>query len=87
MDAIADIYELVAKCYFSGSDEEKFQSVNELMRDKLPKFMNCMNKRFEGKRYMVGQHLSIADFALGAFFLQTVVNESGPHYDQFLVEL
>ena len=69
LDAIADIYELVAKCYFSGSDEDKQRSLDELMSDKLPKFMSCMDKRFEGKRYMVGLTLSIADFALGAFFL------------------
>ena len=58
------------------------------MENKLPKFMCAMDARLSGgRRYMVGHTLSIADFALGSFFLQTVVNENGPHYDLFLAEL
>ena len=41
----------------------------------------------DGKKFLVDHELTIADFALGSFFLQTVVNESSPHYDLFLEEL
>ena len=51
--------------------------------------MKAMDKRLEGddKRFLIGHELNIADFALGSFFMQTVVNENGPHYDMFLAEL
>ena len=87
LDAIADIYELVAKCYFGATADAKQESLDELMGVKLPKFMSCMNTRLQGKRYMVGYTLTIADFALGSFFHQTVINENGPHYELFLPEL
>ena len=46
-------------------------NLQELMTDKLPKFMERMNKRLAGddKRYLINHEISIADFALGSFFL------------------
>ena len=51
--------------------------------------MSTMDQRLEGddKRFLLNHELSIADFALGSFFLQTVLNENGPHADLFLAEL
>ena len=87
IDAVSDIYEAVAKCYFSGNDLDKSKSLEVLVWEKLPRFMTQMNRRLKNKRYIVGQEMTIADFALGGFFLQTVVNESSPHNEYFLAEL
>ena len=69
IDAISDIFEFAAKCYFGATDQAKKASLAELLQYRLPKFLKVMNKRLEGKRYMVGREITIADFALGAFFL------------------
>ena len=46
-------------------------NLHELVTDKLPKFMQRMDKRLAGgdKRYLINHEISIADFALGSFFL------------------
>ena len=79
IEAIADIFENVARCYFSQSEDLKQAALETLTRCKLPKFMSAMNTRLaasaqDGKNFLVGHELTIADFALGSFFLQTVVN-------------
>ena len=87
IDAINDIFDFVAKCLFGGTDQSKKASLADLLQYRLPKFLKAMNKRLDGKRYMTGREITIADFALGGFFLQTVANEHSPHYEQFLTEL
>mmetsp|Transcript_12136 Transcript_12136/g.16473 ORF Transcript_12136/g.16473 Transcript_12136/m.16473 type:complete len:170 (+) Transcript_12136:141-650(+) len=86
LDAVADIYEDVAKCFFGGAQAAKDEALETLLNEKLPKFLHVMNERLIGKRFLVGHELSIADFALGSFFLQTVCNDFSPHQDRFVAE-
>ena len=56
------------------------------MRTSLPRFLHAMNERLCGKRYINGHELTIADFALGSLFLQTVCNEYNPEQETFMAE-
>ena len=61
-------------------------ALQDLMSCSLPRFLDAMDKRLEGKTFVAGYETTIADFALGSFFMQTVCNENSPNYELFVAE-
>ena len=56
IDAINDIFEDVAKCYFSGTEQSQANALHKLLTQSLPKFLSAMNQRLQGEntRFMIG---------------------------------
>ena len=70
LDAIGDIYEVLAKSFFVGSVADKEAAIDQIMLSKLPMFLEAMDKRLSGdKRFINGHEITIADFALGSLLL------------------
>ena len=79
IDAVYDFFPRAAMVHFSPTEEARAECLKNLTSEHMPKFFEIIERRLEGKTYVAGQKLSIADFALGALLSQTVHNKANPH--------
>jgi glutathione S-transferase len=83
IDAVEDYFGAYFKFNFE-SNEEKKAVFKENWLNLIPVWITAIEKRLEGKRFITGDKLTIADFALGAVGLNLLLNEANPHYAETL---
>ena len=79
IDAVEDYLGAYFKFNFE-SNEEKKAIFKENWLKMFPVWLAAIEKRLEGKRFITGDKLTIADFALGAVGFNLLLNEANPHY-------
>ena len=82
IDAIGDVITAFAKANFEQDEEKKKGMFADLVGKTLPSFLEAMNKRKaagESENFFHGDHVTIADFAFGAFVNSVAFNEANPH--------
>ena len=85
LDANADITNASYK-YLLENDEEKKKAAQEnFVKNVFPQFAAILEKRIaanSSKHHLVGESLTIADFAIGAQFYSIVLNEASPAHKE-----
>ena len=81
IDAVEDYFAAYFKFNFE-SNEEKKAIFKENWLKNLPIWVAAIEKRLEanGGKYIAGDKITIADFALGAVAFNLLLNEANPHY-------
>jgi len=81
IDAVEDYFAAYFKFNFE-SNEEKKAIFKEAWLKNLPIWVAAIEKRLEanGGKYIAGDKITIADFALGAVAFNLLLNEANPHY-------
>ena len=85
IDAVEDYFGAYFKFNFE-SNEEKKAIFKENWLKMLPIWVAAIEKRLEanGGKYIVGDKITIADFALAAIGFNLLLNEANPHYAETL---
>ena len=65
---------------YEKDETEKKEKKIKWLTETLPNFAKAMNKRLEGKKYICGNRITIADFSLFAFVSSTFTNTSSECY-------
>ena len=60
--------------------DAKLEKLFELLTKGLPNFLAKIEKRVAGRKWIVGDRITCADFVLGALLTSTVANENNPNY-------
>lgn len=84
IDAVEDYLAAYFKFNFE-SNEEKKAIFKENWLKMFPVWLAAIEKRLEGKRFITGDKLTIADFALAAVGFNLLLNEANPHYAETMV--
>jgi glutathione S-transferase len=81
IDAVEDYLAAYFKFNFE-SNEEKKAIFKENWLKNMPIWVSAIEKRLEanGGKYIAGDKITIADFALGAVAFNLLLNEANPHY-------
>ena len=81
IDAVEDYFAAYFKFNFE-SNEEKKAIFKEAWLKNLPIWVAAIEKRLEanGGKYIAGDKITIADFAIGAVAFNLLLNEANPHY-------
>ena len=79
MDYVSDNVEIFVKPAFADG-EAKLALLFELLTKQLPQFLSKIEKRVSGKKWIIGDRITIADFMLGGLLTSTVANEGNPNY-------
>ena len=86
IDAVEDFFTTYFKACFE-KDEEKKKTFTENYIKWLPGWLTAIEKRLAGNsnpNFIVGDKLTIADFALAAVGFNVLLNEASPLYSQTL---
>ena len=84
MDATNEMFELFAIPILGFCPPEKKPALLfELLTKQLPTFLERMEKRVSGKKFVCGDRITCADFLLGGLLTNTLGNENNPHYYAF----
>jgi glutathione S-transferase len=85
IDAVEDYFGAYFKFNFE-SNEEKKAIFKENWLKMLPIWVTAIEKRLEanGGKYIAGDKITIADFALAAVGFNLLLNEANPHYAETL---
>ena len=67
LDALSDLAQAAMKVHFA-KEEEKQEAIANYMGKVMPAFLEKMDKRLDGKKFLGGDKMMYADFALAAFF-------------------
>lgn len=81
IDALGDIYNAYFSAAFHPNEETKKALTATLLETTLPKFFAAFEKRLDNNSSpdkIVGDKLTIADFALAAFAYSTFSNDANP---------
>lgn len=88
LDAINDLLAAFYKAAFAPVDEEEKKKLMQVFYDgAYDKFLGFMNKRIEqnsSHNYIVGDKITIADFALAAVAYATFLNDKNPNKGDML---
>jgi glutathione S-transferase len=78
MDSVNDELSKIATMKFCQDDEEKKALFFDYLTKGLPQWLSIMEKRLAGKKFVVGDRITIADFCLGAFLHSVHANPENP---------
>ena len=81
LDLIGDLLNAFYKAAFNPNEELKKQLFADFYGKTLPSFVESIQKRLEGnttQAFIVGESLTIADFALAAVAYSSFLNENNP---------
>ena len=82
IDFVSDEMGKFAGLLFASPDK-KTEMLFELLTKQLPAILAIIEKRVTGKRFIVGDRITIADFVLGSLLFSTVANENHPNFYAF----
>ena len=80
MDAIHDMFGQTAAMLFEQDATIKKDKKIKWLTETIPQFAKAMNSRLEGKKFMIGDRLTIADFFLFAYVSSTFTNKGSECY-------
>ena len=83
IDAVEDYLGAYFKFNFEQDAERKKAAKETFMTKFLPNWLNAIEKRItknSSQKYIVGDKMTIADFALGAVGFNVLLNEANPTY-------
>eukprot|EP00347_Sterkiella_histriomuscorum_P009431 403341241 len=80
LDSVNDILNALYKAAFHPIEETKTALLADFYNNTLPRFIAAFDKRLEGNTtgFIVGDQITIADFALAAFAYSLFLNEICP---------
>eukprot|EP00347_Sterkiella_histriomuscorum_P020909 403335995 len=80
LDSVNDIQNTLYKAAFHPNEETKAALIADFLSNTLPRFISAFDKRLEGNTtgFIVGDQITIADFALAAFAYSLFLNEICP---------
>lgn len=90
IDALNDVFVSLARAVFNQNQEEQAKQFEEAFTNTLPKFFGILEKRLKdnsSQKRIVGDNLTIADFALAAFFYSSSFNDANPRQKEYLAVL
>ena len=90
LDAINDLTGAFYKVHFCPDEETKKTLLADFMANIFPKWLVVINKRIESNtdhKHIVGDKLTIADFALAALAYSSFLNEANPVQKLFLEQV
>lgn len=84
IDSVNDILSAFYKAAFNPSEEAKAGLFTEFYGNTLPRYFSAFEKRLEGNTsgFLVGDKITIADFALAALAYSSFLNENNPNRQQ-----
>jgi glutathione S-transferase len=87
IDTLGDLLNAFYRAAFAPNEETKKALFQTFYETTFPKFLDAIQKRVEGntsKDHIVGDSITIADFALASLAYSTFLNNSNPQKDQQL---
>ena len=87
LDAINDLLNAYYKGAFAATEEEKKTLLGAFYETTLPKWLSVIEKRLtsnSSQQYIVGDKMSIADFALTAVAYSQFYNDANPAKETIL---
>ena len=79
MDSVNDEMSKIGAMAFA-TPEQKKDLIYEYLTKGLTTWLSIIEKRLNGKRFLIGQRITCGDFMLGGFLLSTVANKHYPYY-------
>ena len=64
IDMVSDVQNFNYKWVFAQDESQKKELKITMLCETLPKFCETINKKLEGKKYICGERITIADFFL-----------------------
>ena len=71
------------KVFFMPEGEEKVKAKAQLFEKTFPEFFERVDSWVAGKKYLLGDKLTLYDFAIGGFFHNMVLNAGNPDSAQW----
>ena len=84
IDSIQDLLSAYYKAAFAANEEEKKTNFGSFLEGTLPKWLACIEKRLKGnssQKFISGEKMTIADFALANIAYSSFFNDANPGKD------
>lgn len=81
IDALNDLKQAMYKFHFEADEEKKKAGFHNFVENTLPPWLAAIDKRIAANsshHHIVGDKITIADFAIGGFAFSAIYNDANP---------
>ena len=68
---------------FQAPDDQKAEMAEQFMKNDVPWFMNHLERKLEGHKFILGDKLTLIDFVIGGYLVNAVHNPNNKMADGF----